>query len=172
MQRFSGRGDSSQDCQPCPSSGRAGVGQTQGDWKQGRAHGTVAARRSSPLGGDVVDGQPQGGPEGDDDGEDTEPNGDDGDDDEGGRGDGSHNVGPHARDEHHLHEEGESGLVQRAVLLAEHDLEVTLQQRRNASHTLLHSDTTCQGRQCFLRLDKHINLLQSQGSVSGRKALN
>ena len=89
-----------------------------------------------PLSRDVVHSQPKGSPEGDHDGKYTKPNGDDGDDDEGGCGDGSHNVGPHARHEHHLHEEGQPGLIEWAVGLAEHDLEVTLQDIRHVSDLL------------------------------------
>ncbi len=95
-----------------------------------------------PLGGDEVHGESQGSPEGDDDGEHAEPNGDDGDDDEGGCGDGSHDVGPHSRDVQHLHEEGQPGLVQGAVGLVEHDLEVTLHQpncdRQASTHCLIY----------------------------------
>lgn len=82
--------------------------------------------------GDVIHSQPKSSPEGDNDGEDSKPDGDNGNDDEGGGGDSSHNVGPDTRHEHHLHEEGQPGLVQGAVGFAEHDLEVTLHVTRLA----------------------------------------
>lgn len=79
------------------------------------------------IGGKVVDCDAQGSPAGHHNGEHTKPDGDAGDDDKGGSGDGAHNVGPHARAVHDLHWETQLALEQRAVLPAEHDLEVALQ---------------------------------------------
>ena len=86
-----------------------------------------SAELTYQVGGKVVDSDAQGGPLGHHDGEHTEPDGDHGDENEGGGGNGAHDVGPDPGAVHDAHGPAQLALEQRAVLVAEHDLEVALQ---------------------------------------------
>ena len=71
------------------------------------------------------------GPPGDHNGEDPGPDGDQRDGNEHGRRNGTHDIGPHSRAVHEALENAEVLLEQRAVLVGQHDLEVTLLQHNH-----------------------------------------